>query len=312
MSCCPSFLLAGAGPHLSVYGVVKTDKFIVQHLTDIHLGQATTYEDQRAHRIAKVFFSLRRARETLDDYYRAIGVPTPVGRPAPDSKPENIPLPCFFPYPAEFTGPGAEPTEFEYIDVPDADPTNVTFFAEVIEPGPRRKLVVKFVDRYGVEAHETLAEKGMAPRLLYYGTLDGRNDLRASGNKGTFEQGLYIGPLRMVVMEHIRCEGRSCWPDDAREQVKKAIDLLHKDKLVFGDLRPPNVLFSGGKVFLIDFDWAGKEEEVRYPHGLSTDIQWGDRVENLEGELIEYEHDSRMLELLFLPAQSQSAAAKTN
>ena len=254
------------------------------------------------------------------EYYQGINLPTQVEDPIPSSEAEDIALPCFFPHPTKFKEHQAttpielkEPhatehtkskvtefTEFKYINVPDADPTNVTFFAEVVEHKPRRKLVIKFVDRYGTEAHETLAEKGMAPQLLYYGALDGEEDLRNSTKEGAFEHGLYIGPLRMVIMEYIKGEP---WPRDAREQVKKAIDLLHEKELVFGDLRRQNVLFSGGKVLLIDFDWAGKEKEVPYPRGLSTRVRWADKPKRLERKLIKREHDNVMLELLFPPAR---------
>ena len=102
------------------------------------------------------------------------------------------------------------------------------------------------VDRYGAEAHELLAKEGMAPQLLYCGTLDGENDVRNSV-QGRIEFGLYVGPLRMVVMDRVWCEERDDWPDDTRDQVKKAIETLRSGGFVFGDLWEPNVLFSGGK-----------------------------------------------------------------
>ena len=37
-----------------------------------------------------------------------------------------------------------------------------------------------------------------------------------------------------------------------REPAEKVIEKLHDAGLVFGELRTPNVLFSGGKGFLID------------------------------------------------------------
>ena len=341
MSCCPSFLLGGTGAHLSIHGAVLNDKFIVQHLTDVYVGEATTYEDTRAYHIAKVFTSLRRARETLDEYYKGILNPIAVTAPAApaddppvtapttpaDGSPvitpttpaddhtvttstspaDAYPLPCFFPYPTRFkeylAGTDREPkfTEFEYIDVPDADAANVTFFAKVRSGSPDRELVVKFVDRYGMEAHELLAREGMAPRLLYYGSLDGTNDVRNSAGRGEggLEYGLYVGPLRMVVMDRIVCvQKRGSWPRDARDQVEEAIKKLHEKQLVFGDLREPNVLFSEGKVFLIDFDWAGKVGEARYPRGLSPHVDWPAQATNLERELIKPAHDLYMLNKL--------------
>ena len=74
------------------------------------------------------------------------------------------------------------------------------------------------------------------------------------------------------------CKRQEPWPGNAREQVEGAIRKLHENRFVFGDLRAPNVLFSKGKVFLIDFDWAGKIGEARYP--LASRHTWiGQRVQ---------------------------------
>ena len=49
---------------------------------------------------------------------------------------------------------------------------------------------------------------------------------------------------------------------------------------------------------LIDFDWAGKDGEVTYPHtiNLSGDIGWPRDVKG--GGLIEKSHDLEMLGIL--------------
>ena len=98
---------------------------------------------------------------------------------------------------------GPKYTEFEYIDTFRADLTNVTFLAKV--KSSDQELVVKFVGRYGVEAHQLLADAGMAPRLLYCGLMDGKSDVRNAGScaQGSIKRGgLYVGLMRMVVMEH--------------------------------------------------------------------------------------------------------------
>ena len=268
--------------------------------------------------LARVFASLRIAVEELDQYYDHV-LQTP-NIPALGPALASVePHPRFFPYPTRFqeyhTEPGPksevadEYTEFEYIRPFGGAPTNVTFLAKV-KSSDQNLVVIKFVDRYGVEAHQLLADAGMAPRLLYCGLLDGENDVRNTGShaKGRITGGgLYLGPMRMVVMDYI--EGTTAaesasWPGSAREKVEEVVQKLHAAQLVFGDLRGPNIMFSEGKALLIDFDWAGKVNEARYPRNLSRSVRWPEEAGELEMKPILMDHDRFMLEQLF-PKQSE-------
>ena len=82
----------------------------------------------------------------------------------------------------------------------------------------------------------------------------------------------------MVVME--RVDGKSVWqlqeegiplPAIISKRVSKAVHLLHEHNIVFGDLRDPNILYdeSKNRVALVDFDWAGRDGESRYPPTLN-------------------------------------------
>ena len=195
--------------------------------------------------------------------------------------------------------------DFEYIDVPRLDPSNVTFIVKV--KSSDRKLVVKFVQRYGVEPHELLATEGMAPRLLYCGLLDGKTDARdgesrARGSTGA--GGLYVGPIRMVVVEYI--EGTTLdkarnAPEDIKRKIEKIVKTLHDHQFVFGDLRTPNIMITGSKVYFIDFDWSGKVGEARYPLNLSVRVRWPKIPQYLELKPILVEHDLFMLSELSDP-----------
>ena len=145
------------------------------------VGEASTQEDTRLYQLARIFTSLCRALVALDKYYDQIWNDNSIPALEPDK-----PHPRLFPYPTKFQEYRAEvdaksktadagsttadaesrTTEFEYIDAFRADPTNVTFLAKVKPSDSDWKLVVKFVDRYGVEAHELLANAEMAPKLL--------------------------------------------------------------------------------------------------------------------------------------------------
>ena len=261
--------------------------------------------------LTRVFASLRLAVDALDRYCHEVLQTLDI--PALGSALASVsPHPRFFPYPTRFqeyhTEPGSksgasdEYTEFEYIRPFHGAPTNTTFLAKV--KSSDQNLVIKFVDRYGVDAHQLLADAGMAPRLLYCGLLDGRDDARDAGShaKGrTRGGGLYVGPTRMVVMDYIEGEAAAesgSWPG-AREKVEQAVQKLHAAQLVFGDLRGPNIIFSEDKVYLIDFDWAGKVNEARYPRNLSGSVRWPGKAEELEMAPILMEHDLFMLEQLF-------------
>jgi RIO-like serine/threonine protein kinase len=72
----------------------------------------------------------------------------------------------------------------------------------------------------------------------------------------------------MVVMEYIggetlaqvKEEMNAQTTDKVRSQLQLALHLLNDRGLVFGDLRPPNVVITKAHdVKLIDFNWAGEK-----------------------------------------------------
>ncbi|KAK0209393.1 hypothetical protein IW262DRAFT_1468951 [Armillaria fumosa] len=273
------------GPYLSILGVVWTDRFIVQRLTDIMwVGEATTYEDAHLYCLSQIFTSLCDCHQTLHTFYDDIKDRTDL-----ELIPHE-PHPHYFPYPDSFHKfQSCTKTEFKYLDVLESDSTNVTFLAQTMSDDPH-KLIVKFVDRYGVSAHACLAADNMAPRLLFCSLLNGINDVRDAASAGgiTKWSDLYVGPLGMVIMEYIdrnnaQTTPPDAWPTDAYTQIQAALVKLHSQGLIFGDLCLPNVMFTHDqKVLLIDFDWLGEEGQVHYPKGLSRG-----------------EHDMAMLDMYF-------------
>ncbi|KJA26397.1 hypothetical protein HYPSUDRAFT_133001 [Hypholoma sublateritium FD-334 SS-4] len=87
------------------------------------------------------------------------------------------------------------------------------------------------------------------------------------------------------------------------EKVDAAMKLLHQNDIVFGDLRDANVLFApspgntmaGGRVYLVDFDWASRAGVGRFPATLDR--------ENYDGSMqpygiMEKDHDTKQFESL--------------
>ncbi|KAK0490450.1 hypothetical protein IW261DRAFT_13590 [Armillaria novae-zelandiae] len=89
-------------------------------------------------------------------------------------------------------------------------------------------------------------------------------------------------------------------PPNVVGDLERALNILHAEGLVFGDLRRRNIMIipEDNTVRLIDFDWAGKENEARYPIHLnqSKEVKWADGVGSY-GK-IDKTHDLDMLNLL--------------
>ena len=73
------------------------------------------------------------------------------------------------------------------------------------------------------------------------------------------------------------------------ESLRRAVLALHDKKLVFGDLREPNILITKDGLRLVDFDCSGEEGTVYYPVDISSGIQWPNGVGG--GGKIKAEHD---------------------
>ena len=164
--------------------------------------------------------------------------------------------------------------------------------------------MINLVDRYGFQAHQLLADVGIAPQLFYCGLLYGKPDIRNAGSRAEDSletYGLYIDQILMVVMEHTEGDtlgDAPTLPEDARDQTATAIQKLHDAQLVFGDLRARNITVSGNKAILIDFDWAGEAGKVRYPRNLSGSVVWPEDARLLEMKPALVAHNLFMLDQL--------------
>ena len=65
-------------------------------------------------------------------------------------------------------------------------------------------------------------------------------------------------------------------------ELRRAFDLLYDHGMVFGDLRPPNIMIiKANEVKLIDFNWAGENGQAKYPYLMSPGINWPEGVKAL-------------------------------
>ncbi|KAF8337917.1 uncharacterized protein EI90DRAFT_2909016 [Cantharellus anzutake] len=279
--CCPTFLVVQAGPWLPILGGVLTSQCIVQRLTDfLWLPFHSSLDEYQCTRIARVLYALRESLSQLDDWYKTIDRLSPMET--------GVPHPRFFPSPGLFRQDG-NLVKFTYEKPFDHDPSCQTYLATI---NNSTKVVVKFVTGYGADVHRAMEIERFAPKLLYCGPVNVVPTMPC------------YGKLKMVVMDYVAgntlanaLESGRVASIEGLGALRNIIKSLHAKNFVYRDLRPPNIMImTEGKVQLIDFDWAGKNGEARYPVSISTCIEWPHGVSG--GGYIQPEHDRAMLDLL--------------
>lgn len=266
---------------MCISGCVYLERIVVQPLTEYMWLGLHPQDGNRLTHLTRVFHSLALSLRTLKaEYHGFIGVPREVNSSR------------FFPYLRHYYNEQGERVDFTYqMSIASQKPV----FKAITDDG--HLITVKFVRQYNGEAHRLLAAKILAPRLLF----DSNDDRNADFPRP--------GGMRMVVMDYIPGDDlinyrrRTHILDSVKDNVKEALGILHKNNLVFGDLRDPNIMVKqrGDKTvqaMLIDFDWCGKHGEARYPTSMNyADIWWAKGAG--KGSLMRKEHDDFMFGMMF-------------
>ncbi|GLB38821.1 hypothetical protein LshimejAT787_0506860 [Lyophyllum shimeji] len=150
-------------------------------------------------------------------------------------------------------------------------------------------ICVKFAHRYSKDAHAFCASIGAAPRLLGFEVIPG---------------GWVMVVMELLGEDYVDYFDFRHRRDFDRERTRALLDevnhsltQLHNAGFVHGDIRDINLMVSKGgeaKFRLVDFDWAGRAGEVRYPMNVHAgDDLW--RPDGAyDGELITTQHDLEM------------------
>ncbi|KAF5371783.1 hypothetical protein D9758_003387 [Tetrapyrgos nigripes] len=295
---CPSVLLSLAGTELMISSVIFTDTVYLNTLYSEDLSGSFDM-DKRVVRLARALQALKETFVGLSKFYTGLKTnpdpaprggshlfPKPVRVEGPDDEVLLETLGLRFIKKLSRTGVQVVNAEEERAER-QANMTHAIYVATSsgrCSSIPVGEVVVKFAERYNVEAHNILANANLAPKLYYHCAV--------------------LGGCTMIVMEHIQGKMALFWEIENRKMEKtvfqdigRAINLLHENDIVFGDLRLPNIMvLQDNRAVLVDFDWAAKQGEGRYPSMLSRAIIWPQGVK--EYGRMEKEHDVYMLNAL--------------
>jgi len=285
---------------IGFFGTVYTSRPNIQMLGPaIRMDQHET-DDQQHAMLARAISAFRVAFDDIKQYYE-IGLPNAPEIIDNDGTQSGFYPPGFDSY-TELDQDGEQTStrqKFEYTgeyrerEEPGATDLRghhkLVFWAKQSVQGKDVPLCVKFVKRYGRDAHLYCASVGFAPKLLGFEDIGG----------GWF----------MVVMQKLTTEQYSCGQDILplrNDGLKRAftnrLAEFHNKGYVHGDIRIANVMVSkdGKGCMLLDFDWSGKAGHVCYPWDLNTDKSLKRPGDATPLELISAFHDRKMADNLFI------------
>ncbi|KDQ08804.1 hypothetical protein BOTBODRAFT_59154 [Botryobasidium botryosum FD-172 SS1] len=246
-TCLPCIHVTIAGSYIRFSASMLGEELFVHHYTD-YLSLAgpgdLQYIRRRVDHISKHFDVVREALQSLRQYYKGV---QPRSRDTKD--PARLrPNPTLRP-----TSTRSSHTRLEGLVFED----RMSFGDMQYNPAlwraryRGRPALVKFTERYSVRTHQLLAgcSPPKAPELYFAEKI--------------------VGGIWMIVMKRLKETNAEntfldqALPSSVVNDVKAALDVLHKGGLVFGDLRRSNIMVQlENDVYrakLIDFDNSGRE-----------------------------------------------------
>src|SRR6266481_2191846 len=276
------------------------NKVITQQLTEYTWIRLGLWQDTQLPQVGHLLWALSNAIKTLKYYYQSVNVshltmPTKFLKPSPNTDPEQSPdtTQHLFLYCQSYPAASGQ-VNFKYTGCLKM---RTPIFTAIQDD--RKEIVVKFVDQYNVKAHRLLANSNLAPKLYYVD--EQLTQCQAEGLSPL------VPHLKMVVMEwEPSLPADAAFATTATEKpqtehflqdVTNAIEILQQENLVFGDLRPTNILVVRPlkQAKLIDFDWCGEDRRDIYPASLNDweDIEWPTGVG--QHAIMQPSHDNVML-----------------
>jgi serine/threonine protein kinase len=269
------------GTYLQITGVLVTSRGILSEpFTPAFSFCADPNDENHRLAVARCLAALRESLLALDQHYKDLE--------AKDDLPSSESV---FPYKTSFISRGGKLVNFKYVERPFDD--ILLFRAKTVD----NRLAIKYTRQYSLDARQLLSDAGLAPELHGFESIPG-------GWKMVVMQYMDKSYQLLSKLEH---KNRELFKDS----IQQSVSLLHENGFVHGDLRPSNVLVSksDSQALLIDFDAAGKANEVVYPPNLNTvDIEWPEGV--IDGVPITMAHDNYMFKKLFTSNPTRSRRKK--
>ncbi|CAJ0748276.1 7217_t:CDS:1 [Entrophospora sp. SA101] len=266
----PAFLLYLAGPYLGIGGAVLGKEFTMEPLTPMFPLLFMKNDLSAMESLTHALLALKVGIKELKNYYLTCYEQIRCIENNALLRPENFPQICQF-----MIGE----TSFTFSYMKQLHNEKLLFLVKGLSGAFLGKLIlVKFVKRYGIDAHIYCADQGIAPKFYAYNKIPGWS---------------------MVVMEYLTeyVDIYTAMHDlklDQKVLFKKAeetIKILHDRDFVHGNLQASSILVSIDmrQMRIVDFVWSGLNGKVFYPYFINNSVPWHHEVDC--GKPIRMEHD---------------------
>jgi serine/threonine protein kinase len=171
--------------------------------------------------------------------------------------------------------------EYQFKYKSQIDQAKLIFFGETDSRG---MICIKFVHCYSQEVHQCCAELEFAPALRAFNRMP---------------RGWYMVVMDALDKDYVIL---SLTVDQGTlDNIRAKVISIHQEGFVHGDIRDTNIMVNQkkrGQFMLVDFDWVGKIEEVRYPISVYRGTRLWQPDGACDGNLITADHDIKMLDHL--------------
>lgn len=264
--CMPAFLISLVGKQVVVEGAIYLGGVVIQELYRVSICPDDIHDrdlEQVSKQLAKVMIALRAGLDRLETYYQEFDIRNAIS-PFP-----TVALPGF----------EHSITYLSYMRSNWRMERPVLRATVELKDGPK-DCVVKFTPKYSKDAHREMESLELAVPLIY----------------------AELEPTTQwwcIITEFIQTSPNKSLTPAGVQCLRTGLRTFHERGFVFGDLRAVNIIVdAAGMPKLVDFDWAGRHGEVRYPYNINAqanifpeDVKWG------EASLIEPKHDEEMLQM---------------
>ncbi|CAJ0831238.1 12044_t:CDS:2, partial [Entrophospora sp. SA101] len=302
----PAFLLYLAGPYLGIGGAVLGKEFTMEPLTPMFPLLFMKNDLSAMESLTHALLALKVGIKELKNYYLTCYEQIRCIENNALLRPENFPQICQF-----MIGE----TSFTFSYMKQLHNEKLLFLVKGLSGAFLGKLIlVKFVKRYGIDAHIYCADQGIAPKFYAYNKIPGwsmvvmeylteyvdiytaMHDLKLDQKRlchiYCVDQGIApkfyaynkIPGWSMVVMEYLTeyVDIYTAMHDlklDRKVLFKKAeetIKILHDRDFVHGNLQASSILVSIDmrQMRIVDFVWSGLNGKVFYPYFINNSVPW--------------------------------------